>query len=141
MSLNPVDLVRREPVPALLLALSAGCAVVAAAAGRDVVTALLGALLVVVYWAIERLAARFGARGSLQWAMVVGVVGMVLRLAIVVGGLVIIGLVDRPGFVDAVVALVVVYTIYLGVRLWRFPVFNAATPNGHALTRRHGSAR
>ena len=141
MSMNPVDLVRREPVPALLLALSAGCAVVAAAAGRDVVTALLGALLVVVYWAIERLAARVGTRGSLQWAMAVAVVGMVLRLAIVVGGLVIIGLVNRPGFVDAVVSLVVVYTIYVGVRLWRFPVLSTAAPNGHALTRRHRGAR
>lgn len=139
--MNPVDLVRREPVPALLLALSAGCAVVAAAAGRDVVTALLGALLVVAYWAIERLAARVGTRGSLQWAMAVAVVGMVLRLAIVVGGLVIIGLVNRPGFVDAVVSLVVVYTIYVGVRLWRFPVLSTAAPNGHALTRRHRGAR
>ena len=91
MSTNPIDLLRREPVPALLLALSAGCAVVAAAAGRDVVTALIGALLVVVYWAIERLAARIGAGGTIQRAMVVGVVGMVVRLAIVVGGLVIVG--------------------------------------------------
>ena len=141
MSTNPIDVLRRELVPALLIALSAGCAVVAAAAGRDVVTALIGALLVVVYWAVERLATRIGGRGTIQWAMVVGVVGMVVRLMIVVGGLVIVGLVDRPGFLDAIVSFVVVYTVYLGVRLWRFPILHADTPAGRPLTHRHRSAR
>ncbi len=141
MNTNPIALLRREPVPALLLALSLGCAGVAAAAGRDVVTALIGALLVVVYWAVERLAARIGAHGTIQLAMVIGVVGMVVRLTIVVGGLVIIGLVDRPGFLDAIVSFVVVYTVYLGVRLWRFPVPHADASAGRLLTHRHRSAR
>ena len=88
MTVNPLNHLRREPVLLLLLALSAGCAVVAALAARDSVTALIGALLVVAYWAIERLAMRVGRRGSFQWAMAVALVGTALRLAIVVGGLV-----------------------------------------------------
>ena len=53
----------------------------------------------------------------------------------------IIALVDRPGFLDAIVSFVVVYTVYLGVRLWRFPVLDAEPPAGRLLTRRHRSAR
>ena len=138
MTANPLSLLRREPVLLLLLGLSAGCAVVAALAGRDVVTALFGALLVVAYWVVERLAARVGTKGAFQWAMAVGVGGMVLRLTVVIGGLVIVALVDRPGFIEAVVSFVVVYTVYLGVRLWRYPVLSAGRPAGHLPGGRHG---
>lgn len=143
--MRPADLfLRRGSVLALLLVLSVCCAAVAALTGRDVVTALVGALLVVVYWLVERLTEWVGRRGSFGWAMAVGLVGMVLRLGLVVGGLVLVGLLDRPGFVDAVVSFVVVYTVYLGVRLLRFPVGGADGPNGDPgslLTRRHTSAR
>lgn len=121
MSWNPVDLLRREPVLALLLALSGCCAVVALLVGGNAATALAGGLLVVVYWLVELLAARVGGAGSFSRAIAVGLGGMVLRLAVVVGGLVVIGLVDRSGFIDAALSFVVVYTIYLGARLWRHP--------------------
>lgn len=121
MSLNPLELLRREPVLALLLALSGCCAVVALLAGRNVATALAGALLVVVYWLVELLAARAGREGSFHRAIAVGLGGMVVRLTIVVGGLVVIGLVERAGFIEAALSFVVVYTIYLGARLWRHP--------------------
>ena len=140
MTANPLSFLRRQRVLLLLLGLSAGCAVVAALAGRDVVTALIGALLVVVYWAIERLAVRVGARGSFQWAMAVAVGGMVLRLTIVVGGLVAVGLVDRSGFIEAVVSFVVVYTVYLGVRLWRYPVVGVGRSTGQVPSRHHGGS-
>ncbi len=140
MTANPLTFLRREPVPLLLLALSAGCAAVAAIAGRDVVAALAGALLVVAYWAIERFAARVGSRGSFGWAMAVGLGGMVLRLAIVVGGLVVVGVVDRPGFLDAVVSFVAVYTVYLVVKLWRYPVVSAERAAGSLPDSRHGGS-
>jgi hypothetical protein len=128
MSVNPVDLLRREPVLTLLLALSAGCAVVALVAGRNAATALAGALLVVAYWLVERLAVRVGRDGPFGRAIAVGLGAMVIRLALVVGGLVVIGLIDRPGFVEAAFSFVAVYTIYLGARLWRHPALGPGRP-------------
>jgi hypothetical protein len=121
MSVNPLDLLRREPVLALLLALSAGCAIVALGVSRNPVTALAGGLLVVVYWLIELLAARVGRDGSFGRAIAVGLGGMAVRLGVVVAGLVAVGLVDRSGFMEATLSFVVVYTVYLGARLWRHP--------------------
>jgi hypothetical protein len=121
MSVNPQDLLRREPVLALLLALSAACAIVALVMSRNAVTALIGGLLVVVYWLIELVAARAGHDGSFARAMAVGVGGMAVRLGVVLAGLIVIGLVDRPGFIEAALSFVVVYTVYLGARLWRHP--------------------
>jgi hypothetical protein len=121
MSVNPLDPLRREPVLALLLALSAGCAIVALIVSRNAVTALVGGLLVVVYWLIELLAARVGREGSFGRGMAVGLGGMAVRLGVVVGGLVVVGLVDRSGFMEATLSFVVVYTVYLGARLWRHP--------------------
>ena len=71
--------------------------------------------------------------------MAVGLCGMVVRLTVVIGGLVVIALVDRPGFVEAIVSFVVVYTIYLGVRLWRFPVPGAGDTTGGLLSRQRGA--
>jgi hypothetical protein len=121
MSVNSLDLLRREPVLALLLALTACCGAVALLVSGDVAAALAGGLLVVVYWLVELVAARVGRHGSFGRAIAVGLGGMVVRIAVVVGGLVVIGLVDRSGFIDAALSFVVVYTIYLGVRLWRHP--------------------
>ena len=128
MSVNPVDLLRREPVLTLLLALSAACAVIALVAGRNPATALAGALLVVAYWAVERLAARVGRDGPFGRAIAVGLGGMVVRLALVVGGLVVIGLIDRASFIEAAFSFVAVYTIYLGARLWRHPALGPGRP-------------
>jgi len=124
----------------LLLLLSAGSAIAAAILGRDVVTALAGALLVVLYWLLESLTARLAAQGSIQRAMMIGAIGTITRLVVVVGGLVIVALVDRPGLVDAIVSFVVVYTVYLAVRLWRYAL-GAERPSGLVPTRRHRSAR
>ena len=69
-----------NPSPACCSRSRWAAAGVAAVAGRDVVTALIGALLVVVYWVVERLAAASARAARSSWAMVVGVVGMVVRL-------------------------------------------------------------
>jgi len=122
----------------LLLVLSAGSAVVAAILGRDVVTALAGALLVVVYWLLEVLAARLAERGSIQRAMMIGAIGTITRISVVIGGLVVVALLDRPGLVDAIVSFVVVYTVYLAVRLWRYAL-GAQRPSGLVPTRHRGA--
>ena len=140
MSAHPQNLLRREPMLVLLVALSVACGVVAAVLGRDVAAALVGALLVVAYWLLEGLAVRLGSRGSIQRAMVIAALGTVTRLAVVVGGLVVVALVDRPGLVDAIVSFVVVYTVYLAVRLWRYAL-GAESPTGLTPTRHHRGAR
>jgi len=139
MNVHLRQLVRRESVPVLLLVLAALAAVVAALAGRHAVAAFVGALLVAVYCVVELLCARIGSTGSFRRAMVVGAVGTVVRLVLAVGGLTIIALVDRPGLLDAIVAFVVVYTAYLGVRIVRHPLL-VADPAATSSPRRHGSA-
>jgi len=140
MSAHPQNLVRREPLLVLLAALTVACGVVAAVLGRDVAAALVGALLVVAYWLLEGLALRLGSRGSIHRAMVIGALGTLTRLAVVVGGLVIVALVDRPGLVDAIIAFVVVYTVYLVARLWRYAL-GAERPVDPTLARRDRSTR
>ena len=134
------DLLRREPVLVLLLVLTAASVAVAAALGRDVVTALVGALLVVAYWLLESAFTRLADRGSIQRAMMIGAIGTLTRIVVVVGGLVVVALVDRPGLIDAIASFVVVYTVYLAVRLWRYAL-GAEQPSGLMPTRHHRSAR
>jgi len=135
------DLLRREPVLVLLLGLTAASAVVAAVLGRDIVTALVGALLVVVYWLLESAFSRLAERGSIQRAMMIGAIGTLTRIVVVVGGLVIVALVDRPGLVEAIVSFVVVYTVYLAVRLWRYALGAERPSGGLVPTRHHRSVR
>lgn len=140
MSEHLRQLARRESVPVLLLVLAVVAAVVAALAGRDALAAFVGALLVVIYCIVELLCAWIGSTGSFRRAMVVGMIGTVVRLALAVGGLTIVALVDRAGLLDAIIAFVAVYTVYLGVRLWRHPLL-AAERASVAPARRHRSAR
>jgi hypothetical protein len=135
------QLLRRESIPVLLLALAAVAAVAAGLAGRDALAAFVGALLVVIYCVVELLCAWIGGTGSFRRAMVVGAVGTVVRLVLAVGGLTIVALVDRPGLLDAIVAFVVVYTVYLGVRLWRHPLLAAERASVASPARRHRSPR
>jgi len=141
MSVHLRQLLRRESVPALLLALAAGAAVVAALVGRDALAAFVGASLVVVYCVVELLCAWIGSTGSFRRAMVVGAVGTVVRLVLAVGGLTIVALTDRAGLLDAIIAFVVVYTVYLGLRLWRHPLLAAERASVAPPARRHRSAR
>jgi len=116
-----VDRLRQEPLPALLLGLACLSGIVAAAVGADVVMAVVGALLVTVIWVLERQAARTGGSGSFNRAVLVGLAGMALRLAIVVVAFVVIALADRSGLPAALAAFTATYTIYLFARLWRHP--------------------
>jgi hypothetical protein len=116
-----MDRLKQEPILVVLLGLACLSGVVAAVAGSDVVTAIIGALLVAAIWLIERVAARAGSTGSFGHALFVGLAGMVVRLTIALGALLVIVVVDRPGFASAAVAFLGVYTIYMFARLWRHP--------------------
>lgn len=112
-----------RPIPrqALIAALIAGLAAVsagaAAALGQPVWAALAGGGLLALYWGLEELAWRRGVRGDFADAIAVALGGMVLRLAAVLGGLVVIALVARPAFATAALSFLFGFTVYLAVRL------------------------
>ena len=108
-----------------MLAATVACGVVAGLLGHSVWAALLGAALVVVYWLLELLSARLGARGSFSNALAVGLGGMVVRFAVVVGALVAVGFLARPVFADAAVSFLIAYSAYQVVRLVAHPAFSA----------------
>ncbi|HMK93662.1 MAG TPA: hypothetical protein VK576_11750 [Thermoleophilia bacterium] len=117
-----MNLIRREPALLTLLATAAVVAGVALLAGGDAVAAAGGVLLAAVLWLLERLTVRLGERGSFSHGLMVGLLGMVLRVAIAIGVLAAVGvLADRATFTAFVLGFVTGYTVYLFIRLWRHP--------------------
>ena len=74
--------------------------VVAAVIGKPVWAAAVGSGLALVYWGLEALAWR-RARTRRDLALGVAVGGMALRLAVVLGTLVLVGVLARPAFATA----------------------------------------
>ncbi len=107
--------------------------VVAFLAGRPVWAAILGAGLVVAYWAVEALVWRRGAAVPFGAAMGVALGGMVLRLALVLGALVLVGVLARPAFATAALAFLASFTLYVGLRLFTYPA--VARPAGQTGSR------
>ena len=105
-------------MPILLTGLAALSAGVAAAIGRPVWAALVGVALVAVYWGLDELAWRRGVRGEFADAVAVALGGMVLRIAAVMGGLVVVGLLARPAFATAALSFLFSFTIYVAARLF-----------------------
>jgi hypothetical protein len=95
--------------------------VVAALAGQPVWAAALGAGLALGYWALEALAWRRGAAVPFGAALGVALGGMVLRMALVLGGLVLVGLLARPAFATAALSFLAGFTVYVGLRLFTYP--------------------
>ena len=117
-----MSLIKRQAVLSILLATAAVVAAAALLAGGDPLSAFAGALLVVGLWLLELAAVRAGSRGSFAHGLLVGLLGMVIRLAVALGILVAVGvLASRATFVAFVLGFVASYTIYLFVRLWRPP--------------------
>lgn len=100
------------PLAAGLLAAVPLAALVAWALGRSAALAAVGASLVLVYWLLERAFAVLGARGPFGQGLIVGLAGMAARLALVMGVLVAVGMLDRPQFVECAVAFLAVFTLY-----------------------------
>jgi hypothetical protein len=108
---------RQALIPVLIAGLAVLAAVVAAAVGRPVWAAVVGIALVALYWALDELAWRRGVRGEFADAIAVALGGMVLRIAAVVGGLVLVGLLARPALATAALSFIFGFTVYLAVRL------------------------
>ncbi len=108
---------RQALIPVLIAGLAVLAAVVAAAVGRPVWAAVAGIALVGVYWALDELAWRRGVRGEFADAIAVALGGMVLRIAAVVGGLVVVALLARPALSTAALSFLFGFTVYFAVRL------------------------
>jgi len=104
-------------MPTLIAGLGALAAGAAAVFGLPVWAALAGIGLLAVYWALEELAWRRGVRGDFADAVAVALGGMVLRIAAVLGGLVVVALLARPAFATAALSFLFGFTVYLAVRL------------------------
>jgi len=96
-------------------AISAGVAV---AVSADPLFAVLGSLLVVAYWLLELLTLRLAEQGSFSNALVAALGGMVLRMGLVVGALILIGVLAREEFATAALAFLGTFTVYIFLRLY-----------------------
>ena len=107
--------------PLLLGAMTVASAVVAGLLGRPVWAAALGAGLCLGYWALEALAWRRAAAVPFGAALGVALGAMVLRFALVLGVLILIGVFARPDFATAALAFLASFSVYVGVRLFTYP--------------------
>ena len=97
------------------------CAVVAGLLGRPMWAAALGAGICLGYWALEALAWRRAAAVPFGAALGVALGGMVLRFALVLGVLILVGVFARPDFATAALAFIASFSVYVGVRLFTYP--------------------
>jgi hypothetical protein len=102
---------------------------VAAFVGQSVWAAAIGAGLAIVYWALEALTWR-RARHRKDLALGLALRGMAARIAVVVVGLAAVGVADRPAFPAAALSFLSVFTLYVVVRPFTYPV--ASAPTGQA---------
>lgn len=120
--------VRRQLIaPLLLSATTVASAVVAGLLGRPVWAAALGAGLCLGYWALEALAWRRGSAVRVGAAVGVALGGMVLRFALVLGVLVLVGVFSKPDFATAALAFLASFSVYVGVRLFSYPPAQGST--------------
>jgi len=121
----------RQTIPPMALSV---VVVVAAPAtlGRPVWAAALGAALALAYWGLEALSWRRGAEAEIKAAIAVAIGGMVLRFALVLGVLLLVGLFARGALATAAISFLAAFTLYVGLRLFMYPM----TP-----PRRPGQAR
>ena len=108
--------------PIVLCAMILVCAVAAALLDRPVWAAVAGAAIVLVYWVLDVLAMRIGARVAPNTAVIVGLAGSVVRLTVVVAALVVIALAWREALATSILAFAASFTAYLGVRVATFPL-------------------
>jgi hypothetical protein len=112
---------RQAVAPLLLSAMVVASAVVAWLLGQAVWAAALGAGLCLGYWALEALAWRRGSAVPFGAALGVALGGMVLRFALVLGVLILVGVFAKPDFATAALAFLASFSVYVGVRLFTYP--------------------
>lgn len=102
-------------IPLVLAAVTGAAVVVAALLAQPLWAALLGGLLMFGYWGLEVLTWR-RARNRDDLALGLAVGGMGVRLAVVLGVLVAVGVLARPAFATAALSFMAGFTAYLGLR-------------------------
>ena len=112
---------RGAVAPLALVAVGVGAVLVAASTGRPVWAAALGAGLAFAYWGLEVLAWRRAQDVSFNGALAVALGGMALRLAAVLGVLIVVGLVQRTAFATVALSFLAAFTVYVGLRLFTYP--------------------
>lgn len=113
---------RQLIAPLALGGMVVACAVVAAALGRPVWAAAVGSGLALLSWGLEALTWRRGADVPFNAALAVALGGMILRLAAVLGVLVVVGLLDRAAFATAALSFLAAFTVYMGLRFFTYPL-------------------
>jgi tetrahydromethanopterin S-methyltransferase subunit D len=101
---------------------------VAAFVSQPVWAAIAGAGLALVYWALDALTWR-RARERRDLALGLAVSGMFIRLLVVVAGLIVIGVLDRPSFAAAALSFLAAFTVYVLIRPMTYP--QASPSAGH----------
>lgn len=119
---------RQTIAPATLGVVVVVAALVAAALGRPVWAAALGAALALAYWGLETLSWRRGADAEIKAAIAVAVGGMVLRFVLVLGVLLLVGLFARGALATAALSFLAAFTLYLGLRLFTYPTASRGRP-------------
>ena len=110
-------------IPAVLGAVTVAAVVVAAFLDKPLWAALAGGFLMLAYWGLEALTwRRAREREALALGLAVG--GMGVRLAVVLGVLVLVGVLARPAFATAALSFMAGFTVYIGLR----PLTYAAAP-------------
>jgi hypothetical protein len=71
-------------------------------------------------WALEYLAWRRARVATFNSAVAVALGGMVLRLAAVLGVLIVVGILERDAFATAALSFLAAFTVYTGLRLFLF---------------------
>jgi hypothetical protein len=99
----------------VLVAVTVAAVVVAALVDKPIWAALLGGGLMLVYWGLEALTWR-RARHREGLALGLAVGGMGVRLAVVLGVLILVGVLARPAFATAALSFLAGFTAYLGLR-------------------------
>lgn len=102
-------------IPLVLAAVTVAALGVAALLSQPLWAALLGGLLMFAYWGLEVLTWR-RARDRDDLALGLAVGGMGVRLAVVLGVLIVVGVLARPAFATAALSFMAGFTAYLGLR-------------------------
>jgi hypothetical protein len=103
---------RQAVVPVVLAVAVPLAAVVALVVGHSPLMAAVGAVLVIVYWLLQRWFTKVGMRGSVIQSAAVAVGGVAVRMMLVIIVLVAIALTDRTGFLTAAITFLSVFALY-----------------------------
>jgi len=102
-------------IPAVLGAVTVAAVVAAALLDKPLWAAFVGGSLMLLYWGLELLTWR-RAREREDLALGLAVGGMGVRLAVVLGVLILVGVLARPAFVTAALSFMAGFTVYIGLR-------------------------